>query len=155
MDGEISSSINVNNLVSGLAKTERVKVGEEWVSNSNKKWYKPWTWLQESGHYKGIYENKEYVDGSQLAQKFFAPIQKNLYDNGDAAVKYAKEQAITIKESFNNKFIELDNILNVKLSELELCATDSKNIEKIIVDINKKLKWLEEIQCRIQDILNI
>lgn len=155
LDGEISSSINVNNLVSGVTKTERVKVGEEWVSNSSKKWYKPWTWLQESGHYKDIYENKEYVDGSQLAQKFFAPIQKNLYDNGDEAVKYAKEQAITIKESFKNKFIELDNILNKKLSELEVCATDSKNIEKIIMDINNKLKWLEEIQCRIQDILNI
>ena len=155
LDGEISSSININNLVSGLTRTERVKVGEEWVSNSSKKWYKPWTWLQESGHYKDIYENKEYVDGSQLAQKFFAPIQKNLYDNGDAAVKYAKEQATRIKESFNNKFIELDNILNIKLSELELYATDSKNIEKIIEDINKKLKWLEEIQYRIQDILSI
>lgn len=155
LDGEISSSININNLVSGLTRTERVKVGEKWVSNSSKKWYKPWTWLQESGHYKDIYENKEYVDGSQLAQKFFAPIQKNLYDNGDAAVKYAKEQATRIKESFNNKFIELDNILNIKLSELELYATDSKNIEKIIEDINKKLKWLEEIQYRIQDILSI
>lgn len=151
----INGSININNLVNSAIKTEEVKVGEKWVINSDKKWYKPWTWLQESGHYIDIYENKEYIDGSELSQMFFAPIQKNLFDNGDSAVKYAKEQAMVIKESFKNKFVELDSILNKKLSELEVCAKDSEDIDKTIADINKKLNWLEEIQLRIQRILDI
>lgn len=155
LDGEFESANNISNLVDNLTKKERVKVGEEWVSNTSKKWYKPWTWLQESGHYKDVYENKEYVDGSELAQKFFAPIQKQLFDNSDNAVKYAKEQTSHIKASFGKKFVELDNVLNKKLAELEICATDSKNVEKMIEETKKRLKWLEDIQSRIQEILNI
>lgn len=155
LDGEFESANNISNLVDNLTKTERVKVGEEWVSNTSKKWYKPWTWLQESGHYKDVYENKEYVDGSELAQKFFAPIQKQLFDNSDNAVKYAKEQTSHIKASFGKKFVELDNVLNKKLAELEICATDSKNVQKMIEETKKRLKWLEDIQSRIQEILNI
>lgn len=155
LDGEFESVANISTLVDNLAKTERVKTGEEWVSNESKKWYKPWTWLQESGHYKDVYENKEYVDGSELAQKFFAPIQKQLFDNSDNAVRYAKEQTSNIKVSFAKKFVELDNVLNKKLEELEACATDSKNVEKMIEQTKKRLKWLEDIQLRIQGILEI
>lgn len=155
LGGDIETAANFNNLVNKLAKTEKVKVGEEWVENTDKKWYKPWTWLKESGHYKEVYEDKEYVDGSELAQKFFAPIQKQLFDNSDNAVKYAKEQTNQIKASFNKKFVELDNVLNKKLEELEVCATDSKNVEKVIEETKKRLEWLEEIQLRIQEILDI
>ncbi|MNP46251.1 hypothetical protein D3C76_1402360 [compost metagenome] len=102
-----------------------------------------------------MYENKEYVDGSELAQKFFAPIQKQLFDNSDNAVKYAKEQTSHIKVSFGKKFVELDNVLNKKLAELEICATDSKNVQKMIEETKKRLKWLEDIQSRIQEILDI
>ncbi|WP_288222358.1 dynamin family protein [uncultured Clostridium sp.] len=155
LNGEFESATNIDNLVDDLTKTERVKVRREWVANTSKKWYKPWTWLQEKGHYKDVYEDKEYVDGSELAQKFFAPIQKQLFDNSDNAVKYAKEQTAHIKDSFGKIFVELDNVLNKKLAELEIYATDSKNVQKMIEETNKRLKWLENIQLRIQDILNI
>lgn len=52
MKGEIPS--NTSSIISGSSKTERVKADEEWVANTDKKWYKPWTWFQESGHYKDI-----------------------------------------------------------------------------------------------------
>lgn len=155
LDGEIQDITNISNLVDNLTRTESIKVGEEWVGNASKKWYKPWTWSQESGHFRDVYEDKEYVNGSGLAQRFFAPIQKQLFDNGDSAVKYAKEQTAHIKTSFSKKFDELDNVLNKKLAELEECATDSKNVEKMIEKTKKRLMWLEEIQLRIQAILEI
>ncbi len=153
MQGDIIADTSA--LISEMTKSERVKVGEEWVANSNKKWYKPWTWFQEKGHYKNIYEDKEYVDGTELAQKFFAPIQELLYENSSSAVDYAKEQTRTIKKAFAKKFDELDAVLQSKLKELETCAKDNANIEARIKETQERLAWLEKIQNKVNAILEI
>lgn len=125
------------------------------MENSNKKWYKPWTWFQSKGYYKDIYEENEYVDGTELAQRFFAPIQELLYENSSNAVEYAKEQTRVIKKAFAEKFDELDNILKKKLDELEACARDNDNIEARIKETQEKLAWLERIQDKVNSILEI
>lgn len=153
MVGDIST--DVSSLINNLTETESVKVDEVWIENTNKKWYKPWTWLQEKGHWKDIYEDKEYVNGTKLAQRFFAPIQEQLYENSNNAVKYAKAQAKKIKQDFSKKFAELDTVLEKKLQELEDCANDNKNIERRIHESQEKLKWLEEIQIKTKAILDI
>lgn len=153
MAGDIS--IDVPSLINNLTETESVKVDEVWIENTNKKWYKPWTWLQEKGHWKDIYEDKEYINGTKLAQRFFAPIQEQLYENSNNAVEYAKEQAKKIKQDFSKKFAELDTVLEKKLQELEDCANDNKNIERRIHESQEKLKWLEEIQIKTKAILDI
>lgn len=146
---------DAKSLIKQMTKSERVKVGEEWVPNTNRKWYKPWTWFQEKGHYKDIYENKEYVDGTELAQKFFAPIQEVLYENSASAVEYAKDQTRVIKQIFKLKFKELDTVLEKKLAELEECAKDNEHIEARIRETKERLAWLEDIQRRVREILDI
>lgn len=153
MLGEIPS--NTSSMISSSSKTERVKTGEKWVANTSKKWYKPWTWFQESGHYEDIMEKREYIDGTGLAQKFFAPIEETLYENSAAAVEYAKEQAANIKKDFAGKFEELDKVLQKKLDELKACATDEKAAEERLEDSRRKLEWLEDIQARVNAILDI
>lgn len=152
MMGDISSATN---LVSDVTKSEDVKVGEEWVENTSKKWYKPWTWFQEKGHYRDIIESRNYVDGTALAQKFFAPIQKNLLENQQSAVQYAKKQTDIIKRQFSKKFDELDAVLQQKLKELKECADDEKNVEQRIQESQARLKWLESVQAQINAILEI
>ena len=125
------------------------------MENTSKKWYKPWTWFQEKGHYRDIYEDKEYVDGTELAQKFFAPIQELLYENSASAVEYAKEQTRAIKKAFAIKFDELDEVLKRKLGELEACAKDNANIEARIKETQDRLAWLERIQEKVNSILEI
>ena len=153
MLGEIPT--NTSSMISSFSKTEKVKIGEQWVKNTNKKWYKPWTWFQESGHYVDIIEDREYIDGTGLAQKFFAPIEETLYENSIAAVEYAKEQAKNIKEDFTRKFDELDQVLQKKLEELKACAIDQKAAEERLADSRSKLEWLEDIQARVNAILDI
>lgn len=153
MQGDIISDTTA--LINEMTRSERVKVGEEWVENTSKKWYKPWTWFQEKGHYKDIYEDKEYVDGTELAQKFFAPIQELLYENSASAVEYAKEQTRAIKKAFAIKFDELDKVLKKKLGELEACAKDNANIEARIRETQDRLAWLERIQEKVNSILDI
>lgn len=153
MLGEIPT--NTASLISGSSKTERVKTGERWVANTSKKWYKPWTWFQERGHYEDILEDHEYIDGKNLAGKFFAPIEETLYENSAAAVKYAKEQTKKIKKDFTGKFDELDRVLKQKLDELKACAIDEKVAEEKLADSKRKLEWLEDIQARVNAILDI
>lgn len=153
MQGDIISDTTA--LINEMTRSERVKVGEEWVENASKKWYKPWTWFQEKGHYEDIYEDKEYVDGTELAQKFFAPIQELLYENSSSAVEYAKEQTSAIKKAFVTKFDELDEVLKRKLGELEVCAKDNANIEARIKETQERLAWLERIQEKVNSILEI
>ncbi|WP_448916617.1 dynamin family protein [Eubacterium ramulus] len=153
MAGDIST--DVSSLINNLTETESVKVDEVWVKNTSKKWYKPLTWFQEKGHWKNVYEDKEYVDGTKLAQRFFAPIQEQLYENNNNAIEYAKAQTKKIKQDFSKKFVELDAVLKEKLQELEDCANDNKNIEYRIRESQAKLKWLEEIQIKTKAILDI
>lgn len=155
LNGEIEYLSDFNNLIGNIVKKEKVQVGEKWVENTSKAWYKPWTWLQESGNFEPIYKNKEYVDSSALTQQFFAPIQKQLFNNRDSAVKYAKDQSSLIKAAFKEKFVELDQALNDKLIELEEYATDNENVKKMIKETKNRLNWLETIQTRIQAILEI
>lgn len=153
MMGEIPT--NTSSMISDSSKTERVKTGEKWIANTSKKWYKPWTWFQEKGHYEDIMEDREYIDGMDLAHRFFAPIEETLYENSAAAVDYAKEQAKNIKKDFAGKFEELDRVLQKKLDELKACATDEKAAEEKLADSRRKLEWLEDIQARVNAILDI
>lgn len=153
MSGEICGDISA--LINDMTESETVKVGETWIANTARKWYKPWTWFQERGHWKDVYEEKEYVDEARLAYTFFAPIQERLFENGNCAVNYAKEQARKVKQAFSKKFDELDAVLKDKLQDLEDCAKDKENAERRIYESQEKLKWLDEIQKKTNAILDI
>ena len=153
MNGDMTTDAQA--LINSLTTTEQVKVGEEWVENTNKRWWKPWTWFQEKGHYRNLYEDREFVDSMRLSEQFFAPIQEQLFANGAAAVEYAQEQTRTIKREFSKKFDELDHVLQSKLHELEEYASDQKNVEKRIKETEARLAWLENIKNRTDAILDI
>lgn len=141
--------------VKKLVQSKKVENGREWVKNTNKRWYKPWTWLQEDGYYRIEYKTVKYVPANELAQKFFAPIKEIVLNNGEFAQKYAIKQSNRIVASFNKEFERLDGVLKQKLSELESYATDKTQAEKRIRETEKRLAWLEVIKNRVTSILEI
>ena len=141
--------------VTNLIQSKEVTNGREWVENTNKEWYKPWTWFQEKGYYKTKYKTVHYVPASDLAQEFFAPIKETVINNGELAQKYVIRQSNRIAASFNKEFERLDDMLKQKLSELESYATDKSQAEKRIKETEKRLKWLEGIQKQVASILEI
>ena len=164
MDGDIEIINNVEKLLNSIAKTEseRVKVGshKEYKETFGfRRWLNNKLGTSFNVDYDIVddydYVTNEYVNGSELAQKFFAPIQKHLFDYGDGAVKYAKEQVKLIKLAFNKKFAELDAVLARKLEELELCASDRESVKAVIKQTQERLAWLEKIQNKAADILEI
>jgi predicted GTPase len=155
--GEINTMNNAAAFVESMVERETVVVKEgHYVKNTNKKWYKPWTWFQESERWVDeVTEEKEYVDAKKLSNKFFAPILKQLIVNNKSAVDYAKEQAEAIKKAFSAEFDRLDNLLRTKLAELEKCANSQKEAEAIIKETEERLNWLNKINRKIEGILDI
>ncbi|MDR1320699.1 MAG: dynamin family protein [Gracilibacteraceae bacterium] len=152
MSGSVTSE---NFSTRDLIKTKKVESGEEWMRNTDKRWFKPWTWPQEKGYFRTKYQTVQYISGSEFAQEFFQPIQQGLYANGNAAYKYALKQSEHIAERFNEEFEQLDTILKGKLDELNNCATDKKNAEIRVKESERRLEWLEQIQLKMESILEI
>lgn len=96
-----------------------------------------------------------YIDGTLLAQKFFAPVQEELYEYSGAAIEYAKSQTKNVKDEFKKKFDELNEVLKKKLQELKDYTKDSEDVEEKIKESQRKLKWLEDIQVKTKAILDI
>ena len=141
--------------VTKLVQSKEVADGKEWVENTNKKWYKPWTWFQESGYYRTRYKTVKYVSASDLAQEFFVPINETVVNNGNFAKKHVLKQSNRIATSFNKEFERLDSVLKQKLSELESYATDKTQAEERIKETERRLAWLEVIKIRVASILEI
>ncbi|WP_281884878.1 dynamin family protein [Paenibacillus sp. YYML68] len=142
-------------VVRNIAKEKEVEDGEEWIENSSKRWYKPWTWLEESGYYRTKYKTIQYVPGEEMAQLYFVTVQKNLRLNGQEACKYALQQSKRIAERFNEEFTRLDDVLKAKLAELEDYVTDRDKADQRIRESEDKLNWLEQIKARVESILEI
>ena len=138
-----------------LTQSKKVEDGKEWIKNTDKKWYKPWTWFQEDGYYRTKYKTVKYVPANELAQVFFAPIKEGVIANGNFAQKYAIKQSNHIAKVYYNEFKRLDAILKEKLSELGRYATDKTLAEKRIKETEARLKWLEDIQKQVNSILEI
>lgn len=138
-----------------LAQEKEVEDGREWIENTDKKWYKPWTWFQEKGHWRTKYKTVQYIDASELAQEFLSPIQDVVYDNGEGAKKHATKQSNRIANIYNQEFKRLDDILKSKLNELKEVANDAKRAEERIAESEKKLDWLGKIKNKVESILDI
>ncbi len=96
-----------------------------------------------------------YIDGTVLAQRFFAPVQESLYEYSNAAVAYAKSQTENVKNGFKKKFEELNKVLAQKLDELKAFTKDSEDVAAKIKTAQDNLKWLEDIQVKTKAILDI
>ena len=153
MSGNLSSGDSFS--IHKLVQTKQVEDGEEWVKNTDKKWYKRWTWFQESGYTRTKYKTVKYVDGGEMADEFLQPIQNVIYENGENATKYALKQSKKISETFKKEFQKLDMLLKNKLGELKSFATDKEQAEARIRESERKLQWLKEIKDEVESILEI
>lgn len=153
MEGDITAidSFSIEHMV----QSKKVENGREWIENTNKKWYKPWTWFQERGYYRKKYKTVKYIDAGELADEYLSKIQTLIYDNGENTIKYATKQSVNILRAFKKEFEKLDNILKEKLDQLKSYATDRTQAEARIQESEERLEWLKSIKAEVESILDI
>ena len=137
-----------------IVQDEEVEDGEEWVENTDKKWYKPWTWFQERGYFRTKYTTVQVISVADLGQLYLTMSNKMLVENSEQAICYSKGQISKIVEYFNHEFERLDQVLIQKMEEYKRYAEKDK-AEQRLAESRAKKKWLEMITDKVEAILEI
>ncbi|MDR1194159.1 MAG: dynamin family protein [Peptococcaceae bacterium] len=152
----ISGSVAVINFpVEKLIKEKVSKEHRKWVVNTDKAWFKPWTWLDAEGWHSEERKSVQYITGSEISQVFLTPIEQDLYDNGDSAYQYAMRQSERITAYFQDEFKRLDDVLERKLTELANYVANEKDADARVKESEYKLVWLRKIKAEVEAILEI
>lgn len=146
---------NAQEIINSYKYDEKYKAGEEWVENKNKKWYKPWTWFEESGHYRTIYANREMVDYSTVENEYLAPVIRSFNENIERAQNVAQKEAEKFKNFFLQQLEQLKEAMREKVEENEQLTQNQENIEQLISQDKEKVQWLEEFLKKLEGILEI
>ena len=141
--------------IDSLAKKESVLVGQEYVENTDKAWWKPWTWTQEEGYWRKTFKTHHYILIGELSQKFFQPIQVSIRENAQKAKSFAHMQSQEISNYFKELFDELDNIVKDQLDDLEQLTKEKNISEEELKILQSNLQWIEGIQSEINQIIEI
>ena len=147
---------NAQEIIDKYKYNEQYDTGQkEWVKNTAKKWYKPWTWFQESGWYLTVYADREMVKYSDVYDDFVQPVIKNFNENLERAKKTAQEEAERFKGFFINELNVLNTALERKVKETEVLTRDQDIINRKLEEEKIKVKWLETFMQRLDRILEI
>lgn len=147
---------NAQEIIDRYKYDEKYDTGQkEWIVNTNKKWYKPWTWFQAKGWYETVYANREVVKYADVYDDFVQPIMKNFNTNLDGARRTAREEADHFKQFFIKELQTLDKALEQKVKETEILTRDQDSIERKLKEDKDKVKWLETFMQQLDSILEI
>ena len=126
-----------------------------WVP-SKKKWYNPFSWLNEGAHWEGktIEKYVDYVDMNEVASDYIVPFQKSLDGTKKDAINHVKSETQRLKEYLKGELAKIDQVLNQKLDALSKTEEDNKAKAEEIAEKEKNLKWLESIQNQVNNIVN-
>ena len=148
-------SIPVESTLDAYSKKERVRVGEKEVRNTDKKWYKPWTWLQPSTYTVGVYEDRDFIDFSEYLENLLPSIEASIESTRDAAFDYAEKEEKNFKKFFKQVLLKYDEANQKKLSEQKKILSDKEEFEKMIVKNEENLLWLTGFKKELDSLLTI
>ena len=156
ISGDIDS-MNANLIFESIAEEKSVATGRtKKVKNYKKSGFFGWLKFWEPNYVEEeIYEKIKYVKGEEFATRYFGSPISHFMEISDETDKYIDGTIKKIKINFKKESEKLDSKLNEKLEELKGFASKNDNLENIINENNNKLAWLENIQNRVNGILEI
>ena len=147
---------NAQEIIDNYKYDEKYDTGEtEWVKNTSKRWYNPFTWLQKSGYFRPKYDNREMVDYSTVENEFLTPIISSFNENLESAQNTAVEEAKKFKQFFLRQLDDLEKALKKKVEENEKLTQNKSSIEATIQAEKEKVTWLENFLSRLDAVLEI
>lgn len=94
-----------------------------------------------------------YVNMAVVAREFLQPIQEEMATAEKTVLDYVKSETVSVKSFMSRKLEEIDSILVQKLASLQQAEKDVKGTELKIAESQELLKWLENIEKRVNNII--
>lgn len=142
-------------LVNKHKYTVEEKVGEEYVENKRKRWYKPWTWFQSSGYYRDIMETRIYVNAEKLYDEFIKPVLGDFEELLNQGRELRSKNIEKMKRFFLGEMDKLDEVLRKKVAEMKQLTGSKKTLEDQIENDRAKMEWLYAFQQKLDRIMDI
>ncbi|MCT8137597.1 dynamin family protein [Anaerobacillus sp. CMMVII] len=156
ISSEIDFSQEKSRIMEAAKYTERVKVGEKQIRNSERqgffgflKFWKP-KYVTED-----VYENREKIKAQVIADEYVVLIQEHERTLAKSIELHAKEELKKLKFDYNRKFETVDQLLRDKLNELTQFTEDADTVQLLIEVSKQKLEWLEKIERKVNNIIEI
>lgn len=96
---------------------------------------------------------REEVDLDVVVKDYFQPIQETLSNEKIRVLDYTEERTKKIKEILSSKIVEVEELLQVKMNELNAITTQKTQTDEEVERNKKALNWYEKIQKQIDEIL--
>ena len=137
------------------SRTEDI-MEEQSEYNENKKWWKPWTWLEDD-YIKVIVKvgEREVVDFTAIVQDFFGIMDKKAVENIENAKNNCEKQIIDLKNSFKDEIKSLNDLIEENIKELDNETKNKKELEKKVNKQKDNKKWVDNIICSIKRIMDV
>ena len=150
------ASITVDDTLSVYSHTEDVEVGSHEELNTNKKWYKPWTWFQDKYYTVTDYEEQEFVDFSKYLDDEILPnIEKSADSTRELVFDYAEKEEQKFKSFFKKQLDKLDDAVKSKLEEKQKSISSKEALEKTIEQNKKNIDWIKGFKKDLDSLLAI
>ena len=82
-------------------------------------------------------------------------LDRTIYQRKEETLEFAKKGIEKIKEFFNKKFEELDEILRTLTKNLGESISSEEAAKKALEDAEKLLKSLEQVKSKLEKVLEI
>lgn len=150
-------------------KTVKEKVGEidveKEVTLMKKKtnWFwTPWNWGSERyepytkkiTEKKPIYESSDYVDMQAFSDTYLDPFVVRIQESTEQSLEYVKNETERLKNYLKKELLEIDKLLKQKLSDLKDMQSASQLKQEDVAKKEANLKWLQEMEQSVNEIIN-
>jgi hypothetical protein len=149
---------NADDLLERFSGTKTVKTNRRRSSgNIDKRWWKPWTWLDEKYHTwnEEVATEKQIIKMRKLYEKWVEPQFKQFYKMIGDARSIAEKNAQGLKDFFTREIGRLDNALKEKVQEEEGSVRSKEAIEQKIRENRAKAEWLDKFILELNAILEV
>lgn len=124
-------------------------------------WYNPMRWIDGKYYYEdedytvNVTEEVKFISREKLINVLMPPIRKSLQEERKNIEQFAEEASNRLKAQFQQKFKEVDEILQNKAKELKQALTSQVDSENALKQANELLAQLEGIKKELEAILEI
>ena len=158
IEGSIESFKNFDEFRTEYSEIKNEIIETKEVENE-REWWEFWRWLEPSTVIIDIYGDVEYVNMNDLLENYHNDIESLVFKISDKTLQYGKGEISKVEEQFIKTKEQLDNILKNKLEYISELIQNKKNtstdIEKKFKEFDGKIKWLESIKKRIEEVIEI